>query len=226
VGQRLPDAVVFDCDGTLADTESISDRAWAETLGTYGYRPTGDDFRAVLGHPFAQNWDYFAQRVDLGDQRRFRAALRTRFGELFDRQLELHDDALGTLRSLADAGVPIAVASSSTHAHVDRVLARGGVGDAVRAVIGADDVDEHKPAPAPYLAAAAALGMAPQRCVAVEDTAVGVASAAAAGMFTVAVLRDHQSREDLAAADRIVEAVTVAAVIPPDGPRRDRPRRD
>lgn len=215
MAQRLPEAVVFDCDGTLADTESISDRAWTETLGTYDYHPTGADFRAVVGHPFARNWDYFAQRVDLGDRNRFRTALRTRFGELFDQELELHDDALSTLRALADAGVPIAVASSSTHAHVDRVLERGGIVDAVRAVIGADDVDEHKPAPGPYLAAAAALSMAPERCVAVEDTGVGVASATAAGMFTVAVLRDHQSAEDLAGAHRVVETVTVAALLPP-----------
>jgi HAD superfamily hydrolase (TIGR01509 family) len=215
VGQRLPEAVVFDCDGTLADTESISDRAWTETLGAYGYRPTSADFRAVLGHPFAQNWDYFRGRADLGDRDRFRATLRERFGALFDHELELHDDALGTLRALAEAGVPIAVASSSTHAHVLRVLERGGIVDAVRAVVGADDVDEHKPAPGPYLAAAAAIGVPPERCVAVEDTGVGVASATAAGMFTVAVLRDHQSPEDLAGADRIVEMVTVAALEPP-----------
>ncbi len=215
VGQRLPDAVVFDCDGTLADTESISDRAWTEILGRYGYAPTADDFRTVVGHPFGQNWDHFSGRVDLGDRDRFRAALRARFGDLFDRELELHEDALTTLRALADAGVPIAVASSSTHAHVDRVLERGGIVDAVLAVVGADDVDEHKPAPGPYLAAADALGVAPGRCVAVEDTGVGVASAMAAGMFTVAVLRDHQSPEDLAAADRVVAEVTLAALAPP-----------
>jgi HAD superfamily hydrolase (TIGR01509 family) len=218
VAQRLPDAVVFDCDGTLADTESISDRAWTQTLGTYGYHPTGADFRAVVGHPFGQNWDYFAQRVELGDRELFRTELRSRFGELFDHELQLHDDALSTLRALADAGVPIAVASSSTHAHVERVLERGGIVDAVRAVIGADDVDEHKPAPGPYLAAAAALGVPAPRCVAVEDTGVGVASATAAGMFTVAVLREHQSPEDLAGAHRVVDAVTVAALSPPDPP--------
>lgn len=212
---RLPDAVVFDCDGTLADTESISDRAWTDVLGTYGYEPTGADFRAVVGHPFGQNWAYFSQRVELGDQVRFRTALRTRFGELFDHELALHDDAVGTLRVLADAGVPIAVASSSTHAHVDRVLGRGELVDAVAVVIGADDVDEHKPLPGPYLAAAAALGVAARRCVAVEDTGVGVASATAAGMFTVAVLRAHQSPEDLAGAHRVVDAVTVAALVPP-----------
>jgi HAD superfamily hydrolase (TIGR01509 family) len=216
VPRRLPAGVVFDCDGTLADTESLSDRAWTDTLQGYGYRATRADFRAVVGHPFSQNWAYFTERAELGDPDRFRAALRARFAELFDRDLALHDDALTTLRTLADAGVPIAVASSSTHAHVDRVLERGGIVDAVRAVIGADDVTEHKPAPGPYLAAAGALGLPPERCVAVEDTGVGVASAMAAGMFTVAVLRDHQTTSDLAAADRVVSTITVEALAPPD----------
>jgi HAD superfamily hydrolase (TIGR01509 family) len=205
VPDRLPDGVVFDCDGTLADTESLSDRAWTDTLQGYGYRATRADFRAVVGHPFSQNWAYFTERAELGDPDRFRTALRARFTELFDRHLTLHDDALTTLRALADAGVPIAVASSSTHAHVDRVLERGGIVDAVLAVIGAG----------PYLAAAAALGVRPEHCVAVEDTSVGVTSATAAGMFTVAVLRDHQTAADLAAADRLVEAITVEALIPP-----------
>jgi HAD superfamily hydrolase (TIGR01509 family) len=211
----LPPAVVFDCDGTLADTESLSDRAWTELLADHGYTPSEADFQALVGHPFAHNWHHFTGRVDLGDQERFRTRLRARFGELFDTELELHRDAVDTVRELADAGVAIAVASSSTHAHVDRVLARGELTDAVRAVVGADDVTEHKPLPAPYLAAAAALAVAPERCVAVEDTGVGVASAVAAGMYTVAVLRAHQSAEDLQAAHRIVPRVTIASVVPP-----------
>jgi HAD superfamily hydrolase (TIGR01509 family) len=217
VVSALPPAVVFDCDGTLADTESLSDRAWTETLRTYGYTPTSADFQAVIGHPFAQNWDYFTALVDLGDRDRFRTVLRGCFQALFDAELELHADAVGTLRALADAGVPIAVASSSSHAHVERVLARGRLTDAVRVVVGADDVDEHKPLPGPYLAAASGLGVAPSRCVAVEDTGVGVAAAVAAGMFTVAVLRAHQTEEDLHAAHRIVTEVTLAAVAPPTG---------
>lgn len=212
---ELPQAVVFDCDGTLADTESLSDRAWTELLAVHGYTPTTADFQAVVGHPFAHNWEHFSALVDLGDQAGFRRRLRARFGELFDAELELHHDAVDTLRELADAGVAIAVASSSSHAHVDRVLARGELTDVVRAVVGADDVTEHKPLPAPYLAAADALGVAPERCVAVEDTGVGVAAAVAAGMYTVAVLRAHQSAEDLRAAHRIVPRVSVAAVVPP-----------
>jgi HAD superfamily hydrolase (TIGR01509 family) len=211
----LPVAVVFDCDGTLADTESLADQAWSETLAAYGYEATEADFQAVIGHPFVQNWAYFSARVDLGDEASFRHRLRTRFLELFDRDLELHHDAVATLRRLAEAGVPIAVASSSSHEHVDRVLARGELTELVQVVVGADDVPRHKPDPTPYVVAARQLGVEPARCTAVEDTPVGVAAAVGAGMFTVAVVRSHNDLDGLAEAHRIVDEVTVEALLPP-----------
>ncbi len=213
-----PAGVVFDCDGTLADTEPISDAAWADVLGDLGYVPTDEDRRATVGRPYPVTFAHFATRVPLGDPAAFRGRLRARFLARFDADLTLFDDAVGVLRELVAAGVPVAVASSSSHAHVDRVLARAGVAELVGAVIGADDVTRHKPQPEPYLSAATALGVPPRRCAAVEDTDVGVASARAAGMFTVAVLRGHLPPADLAHAHRVVERLTRADLSP--GPRR------
>jgi HAD superfamily hydrolase (TIGR01509 family) len=205
----LPHGVVFDCDGTIADTESLSNRAWSHALAAYGYEPTDEDFAAVIGHPFAQNWAYFSARVDLGGQDRFRASLRERFLDLFDRELELYADAVATISHLHGAGVPIAVASSSNHGHVQRVLERGGLTSMVRAIVGADDVDRHKPDPEPYLTAADNIGVSAVDCSAVEDTAVGLASANAAGMFTVGIVRTHGSPEGLTSARRVVHELTV-----------------
>lgn len=209
-----PLAVVFDCDGTLADTESVAERAWEELLAHRGYVATAEDHDAIIGLPFAQSWDHYAARVDLGPADAFRTQLRSRFVELLDQGLHLYDDALTTLERLADAGIAIAVASSSTRAHVERVLELGGVRDLVTAVVSADDVDEHKPAPRPYLEAVAALRVAPDRAAAVEDTAVGIASARAAGLYTVGVRRRRTPAERLAAADVVVETVEVRLFLP------------
>lgn len=213
----LPPAVVFDCDGTLADTESLSDRAWEDILRRHGYTPTDEDLGAVIGRPWPFVWHYFATRAELGDEQVVRARLSARFQELMDEGLVLYDDALDTLRRLARAGVRIGVASSSRHAHVERVLARGGVTDLVTAVVGQDDVVRHKPDPEPYRQAARLLGVEPERCVAVEDTSVGVTSAVAAGMFTVGILRRSTSPEALAAAHRVVDSITVDALTPARG---------
>ena len=217
----LPRGVVFDCDGTIADTESLSNRAWRQTLETYGYEPSSGDFDAVIGHPFAQNWAYFSARVRLGDQDRFRAALRERFIDLFDRELVLYPDAIATIGLLHGAGIPIAVASSSNHRHVERVLERGGLTSMVREIVGADDVERHKPDPQPYLTAAERIRVPAPHCAAVEDTAVGLAAAIGAGMFTVGIVRAHGNDDGLASADRVVHELTVAALqrdVRGDGP--------
>lgn len=211
--RRLPPGVVFDCDGTLADTEALSDEAWTGALGEHGYVPTREEFRELVGYPFPETWAYFSARVDLGDQERFRVGLRDRFISLFDTDLELYDDAVGTLETLASHGVPVGVASSSTRSSVHRVLDRAGIRELVRVVIGVDDVDEHKPSPEPYLRAAAALEVDPRRCSAIEDTPVGVRSARAAGLFTVAVVRAHGDPGRLALAHRVVDEVTVEALL-------------
>ena len=210
----MPDApahgVVFDCDGTLADTEPISDRAWADVLGELGYVPTAEDRRTTVGRPYAATFAHFAQRVVIGDPTAFRTRLRARFLARFDTELELVDDAVGVLRSVAAAGLPVAVASSSSREHVERVLERAGLTAEVRAIVAAEDVVRHKPDPEPYLRAAARLGASPARCRAVEDTDVGVTSACAAGLYTVAVVRGHVPGAALAHADRVVASLSVS----------------
>ncbi|MFU8840854.1 MAG: HAD family hydrolase [Nitriliruptoraceae bacterium] len=205
----LPQAVVFDCDGTLADTEPISDRAWADVLRERGYVPTVADARETVGRPYRETFAHFDTRVPLGDPAVFRRALRERFLARFATELVLFDDAVGLLRALAGRGVPIGVASSSTHAHVARVLERAEVDGLVDAVVGSDDVTRHKPDPEPYRRALRLLEAEPSRSAAVEDTDVGVASARAAGLFTIAVVRGHIPPGDLAAADRIVLTVSL-----------------
>lgn len=216
---------MFDCDGTLADTEPLSDRAWELALAERGYQVTDEDLRAVIGHPYAQNVAYYSRRVDLGDPDEFRRGLRARFERLLASELRLHDDAVDALRRLVAAGVPVAVASSSTNAHVRHVLELGGAGGLVNVVVGADDVSRHKPDAEPYLRAAELLGAPPATCSAVEDTAVGVASAKGAGMFTVAVVRPGAEPAALESADRVVDRLTVADLLPPGtAPRTPGPK--
>lgn len=211
----LPAGVVFDCDGTLADTETLSARAWREVLARRGVEVTDADHTAIIGRAWPHGFEHFSARADLGDIDAFRAELRAQSAEIYADGLELFPDAVATLLALTAAGVPVAVASSSSRAHVLRCLERGGLGDHVSAVVGADDVREHKPHPEPYRMAAAAIGVDPTRCTAVEDTPIGVASARAAGTFTVAVERGVVDPAGLVSADRVVAELDVAALIPP-----------
>lgn len=204
IAQRA-EAVAFDCDGTIADTESLSEIAWAETLATRGVTWTQEDFAALVGRPFAVNWSHFSARADLGDMEVFRTELRARFRALFDRGLVVHDDAVEVMRSAAFEGLGIAVVSSSTRDHIERVLARAEVTDLVEHIVASGDTAGHKPEPDPYLAACELLGVAPSRTVGVEDTPTGVRSSRSAGLWTVAVRRAHAVPELGEHADVVVD---------------------
>ncbi|MGA1775141.1 MAG: HAD family hydrolase, partial [Nitriliruptoraceae bacterium] len=151
-------AVVFDLDGTLADTERLSDRAWAEVLARRGYTATPEDFAALVGRPVAANLAHFAARVELGDPVGLRAEVRAAFLGLVAVDLRLHDDAVGALRTLAGEGVAVGVATAAPREHADRGLAAGGLTGVVAAVVAAADVARHQPDPAPYREALRRLG--------------------------------------------------------------------
>lgn len=205
------DAVVFDCDGTLVDSERLSRAAMTEVLAEDGYTVTDDDYAAVVGRAWPHTRAYLADRVGYDEAQleaylhRARAAFRRRLPDL-----EVHADAVATLDELADRGVPVGVCTSSGREHLDLILGRPELRGRFGARVAREDTDEHKPLPAPYLLAAERLGVAPGRCVVVEDTPTGIASARAAGMAVVAVDRGYGL--DLAEADRIVESVTPNAL--------------
>jgi HAD superfamily hydrolase (TIGR01509 family) len=117
-------------------------------------------------------------------------------------------EALAELRA---RGVPVAVASSSVRERLDHTLASAGLEFAVS--IAGDEVAHGKPAPDMFLTAAARLGVAPARCVVVEDSPPGVAAGRAAGMPTLAVRRVRTHETALAQADRVVDTVSAAAIL-------------
>jgi HAD superfamily hydrolase (TIGR01509 family) len=214
----LPEAVAFDCDGTIADTESLSEIAWSEVLRSRGLVWTAEDFGALVGRPFAVNWEHFSARGDLGDEQQFRDELRGRFRQLFDERLEIHDDVVDAMHAVAQRGVPMAVVSSSTRDHIERVLERAGVTTLVAHIVASGDTDAHKPDPGPYLAACTAIDVSPQRTVGVEDTPTGARSARAAGLRTVAVRRAHAVAELHLHAHIVVDRLDVEHLLLPAVP--------
>lgn len=212
VDPRVLPAVVFDFDGTLVDSERVSRAAMTEVLAEDGYTLTDADHDAIVGRAWPQTRAYLTKTVGYDAegiasyQHRVRRAFRARLDEVVP-----FADALTTLDALAAAGVPVAVCTSSGRRYLERLLDQRGLADHVTATVAREDTDEHKPRPAPYLLAAERLGVAAERCVAVEDTPTGVAAARAAGMRVVGV--DRGLDLDIGAAHVVVSEVSVPALL-------------
>jgi HAD superfamily hydrolase (TIGR01509 family) len=205
----LPTGVIFDCDGTLVDSEPLAGRAWKATVTPYGYEVTDDDLAACMGRPYAKTHAYLSERVALPDAAVFWPQLRDELFSLIDTELAPFTDAVSAAAELRERGVRLAVASSSPRERLDRTLARAGLEFGV--TVAGDEVEHGKPAPDMFLKAAAALDVAPERCVVVEDSAPGVAAGLAARMPTLGVRRvDHA---DLTGADAVVDALSADAIL-------------
>jgi HAD superfamily hydrolase (TIGR01509 family) len=206
-------AVIFDCDGTLVDSEPLARTAWERALFPYGYALTDADAEASVGLPYPRVHAYFAARAALPDADAFWGEFTGELFGLIDADLVVFDDAVGAARSLRSRGVPVAVASSSPRDRLSRTLERAGLLGAFDVVVSGDEVEHGKPAPDMFLLAASRLGVEPASCVVVEDSPPGVQAGVAAGMFTVAVCRVPGTEASLAAADRVVDTVSADLIL-------------
>lgn len=208
------DAVIFDCDGTLVDSEPLSRAAWDMVLEPYGYVTSDDTYPDLVGRSYAHVHAFFSEHVDgLPGQAPLWAAYSEALFTLIDVRLEPFVDALDTLGELRSRGVLVAVASSSLRERLDRTLHRVGLGDAFAVSVAGDEIAHGKPAPDMFLAAAAALAVPAGKCAVIEDSAPGVQAGLAAGMRTIGVAREPGAAERLAAADVVVERLTADAVL-------------
>ena len=203
-------AVIFDCDGTLVDSEPLARTAWARTMEPYGYEVTDADAEATVGLPFPRTHAYFAERARLpGIDELWTAYSGTLFA-LIDDELVAFDDAVDAARELRARGIPVGVASSSPRERLHRTLARAGLLDAFDVTVAGDEVTNGKPAPDMFLLAAERLGVPPEACIVVEDSPPGVQAGVAAGMHTIGVSR---TGAPLVGADRVVDFLTADVIL-------------
>lgn len=181
------DGVVFDMDGVLADTEPIHGLAFLDVLAEYGAVATSEDYLWTVGRGSNEIWQGVRDRWQIADSIQILATSFERY--LLPRLLHVvpAPGAIAFVEDLRCAGVPIALASSSSRRIVDQTLRVLGLEAAFAATIAGSEGGPPKPHPAIYLAAAAGLGAGAARCVAIEDSVPGMESARAAGMTVVAI---------------------------------------
>jgi HAD superfamily hydrolase (TIGR01509 family) len=202
-----PDAVLFDLDGTLVDSERENVESVVLAARRWGAELTAEERAFVIGH----SWNEIHARI-VGNHR-----LDLPMAVLIEAAVEEKRALLAAgYRALAGAVAavrrlgrrsPLAVVSGASHGEVVDALESLGITDAFAFVMGAEDYPRGKPAPDPYALAMARLRAAPARTVVLEDATPGIVSALAAGARVVGVRAGNFSGYDLSAAHVVVDTL-------------------
>jgi HAD superfamily hydrolase (TIGR01509 family) len=226
---RPIEAVVFDMDGVLVDSEPIWRAVEREVFAGVGIEVADVDLLETMGVRVADVVERWHRRHPWDEPSRQDVAesIVERVAGAIEREGALNEGAARAIDYVEGLGLRLALASSSPMRLIRAVLSVGGLADRFEVVLSAEDEEHGKPDPAVYLSAARALGVASERCVAVEDSINGVLSAKAAGMVCVAIPASGVT-EGFEGADLVLTSIeefdervwastgTVPTAVPPD----------
>ena len=185
------DAVVFDLDGLLLDTEQVWDEvreALVRERGGRWHDRAQADMMGMSSHEWSR---YLHEELGLPEPpEELNRLVVERMEERYRDGLPVIDGAVDAVRRMAERW-PLGLASSSNRPLIDLALDRMGVADLFHATVSSEEVERGKPAPDVYLETARRLGVPPERLAAVEDSASGIRAAKAAGMRVVAIPNCH-----------------------------------
>jgi HAD superfamily hydrolase (TIGR01509 family) len=208
------EAVVFDLDGVLVQTEELWDEVRERFARERGGRYDAEAQRAMMGMSSLE-WSRFMNE-ELGvpePPERISAEVVRRMEARYRERLPLIDGAREAVERLA-ARWPLGVASSSNRPLIDAVLELSGLAQLFQATVSSEEVAGGKPAPDVYLEAAARLGVDPARCAAIEDSHSGIRSAKAAGMRVIAIPNASFPPDEEALAEADVVLASLAELRP------------
>jgi HAD superfamily hydrolase (TIGR01509 family) len=206
----LIEAVAFDLDGVIVDSEQVWDEVRAAYARETGAKYGPDSARAMMGMSSPEWSRYMANELGVpGTPEQINAEVVRRMLARYAGSPPLIPGAVDVVRRVAERH-PVAIASSSNRELIEVVLVAAGLSAVVGVVVSSEEVPRGKPAPDVYLEAARRLEVDPRLSAAVEDSQNGIRSAKAAGMRVFAIPNPHFPPDDvaLAEADVVLASIT------------------
>lgn len=223
-GACSPEAVIFDFDGVLVDTEPLHCRAFQRVLEPLGIGLSWTEYvDEYLGFDdrdaFAEVFRARGRTLDGERLNHLVAAKSGVFQEIIRDGVSAYPGAVSLIASLRASGLPLAISSGALRSDIAPILAHLGIAHCFAVVVAADDVRKSKPDPEPYSLAFAQLRRAhpaklsaPGNCLAVEDTPAGIRSAKLAGLRVLAVTNSVGAK-DLAEADAVTASLEAVRLL-------------
>jgi HAD superfamily hydrolase (TIGR01509 family) len=209
------EAVIFDLDGVLVDSEHVWDEVREELARERGGRWHEQAQADMMGMSSLEWSRYMHDVIGLTEPpEEISAEVVRRMQARYAERLPLVEGAVETVRRLAGS-FRLGLASSSNRPLIDAVLEAAGIADLFETTVSSEEVERGKPAPDVYLEAARRLGVPRERCTAIEDSANGIRAAHAAGMRVIAILnrRYPPSDDAVALADVVLDSLADVAVL-------------
>ena len=203
-------ALIFDMDGVLVDSEPLFLKAINYLLVKESVEPVTDEENqsVLIGTTVEETWRRLKQRRGLPEPlQSYIEKYELEVLEVLKAEMTPRPGVRQLIDACSRRNLPKAVASSSLRSWVYLKLETLGFQDSFEVVLGGDDVTKGKPEPDIYLLAAERLNIPPARCIAIEDSPVGIAAAVSAGIYTVAVLTDSTRGMDLSQAQQVLETL-------------------
>ncbi len=203
------EAVVFDLDGVIVDSETVWDEVREQYVRERGGRYDAEAQRAMMGMSSTEWSAYIHDELGVSaSPEQINADVIELMAGRYREHLPLVAGAREAAERMA-ASFPLGLASSSNRELIDLVLELAGLAASFRATVSSEEVPRGKPAPDVYLEVARRLDVSPEHCVAVEDSHAGIASAGAAGMRVVAIPNPHYPPDEqtLREADTVLRSI-------------------
>ena len=201
-------AVIFDMDGVIIDSEPIHSRVKMDTFAHFNLpfdeadliHYMGRTSRVIFGETLAKHGRTDVTAADMA------AYKHEHYLEVLESgAIEPVAGSVEFIKALHEAGIPMALATSSNVRAMNAVLDNFGIRRFFSSILSGGELPESKPHPAIYLISAQRLGVKPEDCMVIEDTTNGIRAAKAAGMYCVAYRNPNSGEQDLSLADEVVD---------------------
>jgi HAD superfamily hydrolase (TIGR01509 family) len=204
------EAVVFDLDGVLVDSEPVWEQVRRQVVAEHGGHWAPDAQRRLMGMSTGEWARYLGEDQGVGlPPEQIAALVIERMAARYTEHLPLMPGAVEAVRRLA-ARWPLGLASSSPPSLIETVLDAASLRSSFQTTMSTEQVSRGKPAPDIYLAVTARLGHPPERCAAIEDSSNGLRSAAAAGLHVIAIPHPRYPPDPAALEDAAVVLTSLA----------------